>query len=62
MNGYGINVVLNNIRNPGFSIVNKTIMGQTVKLSLQFRENNITMHMLFYIKLLNTNITTYLFT
>ena len=36
----------NDIRNPGFSITNKA-KGQAVKLSLQFRENNITMHMLF---------------
>jgi hypothetical protein len=43
---YGINVDHNDIRNPGFSIANK-IKGQAVKLSLQFRENNITMHMLF---------------
>jgi hypothetical protein len=42
---YGINVDHNDIRNPGFSIANKA-KGQAVKLSLQFRENNITMHML----------------
>jgi hypothetical protein len=43
---YGINVDHNDIRNPGFSIVNKA-KGQAVKMSLQFRENNITKHMLF---------------
>jgi hypothetical protein len=43
---YGINVDHTIIRNPGFSIANKA-KGQSVKLSLQFRENNITMHMLF---------------
>jgi hypothetical protein len=42
---YGINVDHNDIRNPGFSIANKA-KGQAVKLSLQFREKNITMHML----------------
>jgi hypothetical protein len=35
-----------NIRNPDFSIANKA-NGQAVKLSMQIRENNITMHMLF---------------
>jgi hypothetical protein len=43
---YGINVDHNDIRNPGFSITNKA-KGQTLKLSLQFREKNITMHMPF---------------
>jgi hypothetical protein len=42
---YGINVN-NDIRNPGLSIANKA-KGQAVKLILQFRENNITMYMLF---------------
>jgi hypothetical protein len=46
MNGYGINVDNNDIRNPGLSIVNKT-KGLAVKLNLQFRGNNITMHMRF---------------
>jgi hypothetical protein len=43
---YGINVDHNDIQNPGFSIAEKA-KGQVVKMSLQFRENNITMHMLF---------------
>jgi hypothetical protein len=43
---YCINVDHNDIRNPGFSIANKA-KGQAVKLSLQFRENNITMNMIF---------------
>jgi hypothetical protein len=42
----GINVDQNDNRNPGFNIANKA-KGQAVKLSLQFRKNNITMHMLF---------------
>ena len=46
MNWYGLNLDHNDIRNPGFSIVIKT-KGQAVKLNPQFRENNITMHMLF---------------
>jgi hypothetical protein len=43
---YGINVDHNDIRNPGFGLANKA-KGQAVKLSLQFREDNITMYMLF---------------
>jgi hypothetical protein len=43
---YGINVNHNVIWNPGFSIANKD-MGSAVKLSQQFRENKITMHLLF---------------
>jgi hypothetical protein len=43
---YGINVDHNEIRNPGFSIDNKG-KGQAVKLNLQFREDDITMYMIF---------------
>jgi hypothetical protein len=42
---YGIKVDHNDVRSPGISIANKA-KGQAVKLSLQFRENNITIHML----------------
>jgi hypothetical protein len=40
-----INVDHNDIRNPTFCIANKATR-QDVKLSLQFHENNITMHKL----------------
>jgi hypothetical protein len=42
----GINVDHNDIQDPTFTIANKA-KGQAVKLSLKFRENNITMHMRF---------------